>query len=406
MVSRNPRILTQALDAETLDVSVVERSLRWLDCGELNVETPNGNRWTLIGRRPGPQANLTIRTWSFLRRIVSGWDVGFAEAYMAGEISSPDLVDLLSLATRNRDLANRFRMARLPRIGLRLRHALNRNTRVGSRRNISAHYDLGNSFYRQWLDSGMSYSAAKYSPAETSLESAQTAKLDRVLDLLDSREGDRILEIGCGWGSFAERALEKHGFTVTGITLSTEQLEYARRRLAEAVAAGRCELRLQDYRDVVGTYDRIVSIEMLEAVGAAYWSTYFAKLRESLRPGGIAVLQVITIDEGRFERYRRRPDFIQKHIFPGGMLPTKKIIERETVKAGLVPVTREFFGRDYARTLEQWNVRFQGAWTEICKLGYDERFKRMWEYYFAYCQVGFEIGALDVGLYKISRPNG
>ena len=406
MAGRSPQILTQALDTKALDVSVVERSLRWLDCGQLKVETPNGNQWMLIGRRPGPQANLTIRTWSFLRRIVSGWDVGFAESYMAGEASTPDLVALLALATRNRSLANRFRMMRLPRLGLRLRHALNRNTRVGSRRNISAHYDLGNSFYRRWLDAGMNYSAAKFSPAETDLEAAQTAKLDRVLDLLDAREGHRILEIGCGWGSFAERALQKQNLTVTGITLSTEQLGYARRRLAGAVARGRCELRLQDYRDVVGSYDGVVSIEMLEAVGAAYWPTYFAKLRECLRPGGTAVLQVITIDESRFERYRRRPDFIQKYIFPGGMLPTKKIIERETVNAGLVPVTQEFFGRDYARTLQQWNARFQSAWPDICKLGYDQRFKRMWEYYLAYCQVGFDAHALDVGLYKIARPAG
>jgi cyclopropane-fatty-acyl-phospholipid synthase len=396
--------LTQTLDTETLDVPVVERSLRWLDCGQLKVEAPNGKRWTLIGHRPGPQANLTIRSWSFLRRIVSGWDVGFAEAYMAGEVSTPDLVTLLTLAARNKDIARRFRMARFPRLGLRVRHALNCNTRVGSRRNISAHYDLGNSFYSQWLDAGLSYSAALFSPAETDLESAQNAKLDRVLDLLDAREGDRMLEIGCGWGSFAERALESRNVTVTGITLSTEQLDYARQRLAGVMAGGRCKLHLQDYRDVVGTYDRVVAIEMLEAVGEPYWPRYFAKLRECLRPGGTAVLQVITIDESRFERYRRRPDFIQKHIFPGGMLPTKKIIERETLNAGLVPVSQEFFGRDYARTLQQWQARFQSAWPDICKLGYGQRFKRMWEYYLAYCQVGFEIGALDVGLYKISRP--
>lgn len=404
MVGRGPQILTQALDAETLDVSAVERSLRWLDCGQLTVETPSGTRWTLVGHRPGPQAQLTIHRWRFLRRVVSGWDVGFAEAYMAGEVSSPDLIAFLKLATRNAGLADRFRMFRFPRLGLRLRHALNRNTRIGSRRNISAHYDLGNSFYSQWLDAGMSYSAAQFSAAKPDLDSAQTAKLDRVLELLDPHEGNQVLEIGCGWGSFAERILEKHESAVTGITLSSQQLEYAQRRLANAIAAGRCALRLQDYRDVADTYDRIVSIEMLEAVGQAYWSTYFAKLRECLRPSGIAVLQVITINEDRFENYRRRPDFIQKHIFPGGMLPTKQIIERETIKAGLVPASQEFFGRDYARTLEQWNARFQEAWPEISKMGHNERFKRTWEYYLAYCQVGFEIGALDVGLYKILRP--
>lgn len=406
MVGRSPRTLTQALDTGGLDVSGIERSLRWLECGQLKVETPDGNRWTLISGCPGPRAALKIHSWHFIRRIVSGWDVGFAEAYMAGEVSSPDLVALLTLAARNEGLADRLKLLRFPKFGLRLRHALNRNTRVGSRRNISAHYDLGNSFYSQWLDAGMSYSAAQFPSAQSDLEAAQTAKLDRVLDLLDAREGDRILEIGCGWGSFAERALERRNLTVTGITLSTEQLEYARRRLAGAIASGACELHLQDYRDVIGTYDRIVSIEMLEAVGAGYWSTYFAKLRESLRPRGTAVLQVITIDEGRFESYRRRPDFIQKHIFPGGMLPTKKIIEQETIKAGLVPVSQEFFGGDYARTLEQWNVRFQGAWPEICKLGYGQRFKRTWEYYLAYCRVGFDVQSLDVGLYKLARPAG
>ena len=404
MVGRSPRTLMQALDKHAPEASAFNRSLRWLDCGRLKVETPTGNKWTLNGSRPGPRAQLTIHSWNFMRRIVSSWDVGFAEAYMDGEVSSLDLVALLTLASRNAGLADRFKTLRFPRLGLRLRHALNRNTRVGSRRNISAHYDLGNTFYSHWLDAGMTYSAARFSSVHPSLESAQAAKLDRVLDLLDARESDRILEIGCGWGSFAERALEKDHFMITGITLSTEQLEYARRRLSDAIAVGRCELQLQDYRDVAGTFDRVVSIEMLEAVGAAYWSTYFAKLRDCLRPRGTAVLQVITIDEDRFENYRRRPDFIQKYIFPGGMLPTKRIIERETIKAGLAPVTQEFFGRDYARTLEQWNARFQGAWKEIRKLGYDQRFKKMWEYYLAYCQVGFELGALDVGLYKIVRP--
>jgi len=281
---------------------------------------------------------------------------------------------------------------------------MNRNTRRGSRRNIAAHYDLGNEFYEQWLDPGMTYSAGLVSLANQTLEEAQDAKLDRVLSLLDLAGGESVLEIGCGWGSLAERMIDRHDCTVTGITLSAEQLAFAQGRLRDRTVAGRCDLRLQDYRDVRGTFDRIVSIEMLEAVGEAYWPTYFEKLQNCLRPGGAAVLQVITIDEARFDYYHRRPDFIQKYIFPGGMLPTTEIIEREIEKAGLQLVAKEFFGESYARTLEEWQRRFQDAWPAIKALGFDARFKRTWEYYLAYCQAGFDTGAINVGLYKIARP--
>jgi cyclopropane-fatty-acyl-phospholipid synthase len=280
---------------------------------------------------------------------------------------------------------------------------MNRNTRRGSRRNIAAHYDLGNEFYRQWLDPGMTYSAGLFSRAAQTLEEAQDAKLDRVISLLNLSGGERVLEIGCGWGSFAERLLQQHDGVVTGVTLSSEQLDYAQHRLGAAVQSGRCDLRLQDYRDVCGTFDRIVAIEMLEAVGEAYWSTFFEKLRDSLRPDGLAVLQVITIDDARFGNYRRRPDFIQKYIFPGGMLPTKHIIEREIAQAGLRLVAHEHFGESYARTLEHWQQRFQKSWPRIERLGFDERFKRTWEYYLAYCQAGFEANAISVGLYKVTH---
>jgi cyclopropane-fatty-acyl-phospholipid synthase len=272
-----------------------------------------------------------------------------------------------------------------------------------SRRNIAVHYDLGNEFYQHWLDPSMTYSAGLFSSRDRTLEQAQNAKLDRVITLLDLNDGDRVLEIGCGWGSLAERMIERHDCRVTGVTLSARQFDFAQRRLRNRGLAGRSSIRLQDYRDVRGTYDRIVSIEMLEAVGQAYWPTYFEKLRDRLRPGGAAVIQVITIDEDRFEDYRRRPDFIQKYIFPGGMLPTIEIIERETAKAGLSLVGKEFFADSYARTLEEWRRRFLDSWTEIEALGFDERFKRTWEYYLAYCQAGFETGIVNVGLYKIIR---
>ncbi len=375
-----------------------------LECGELVIETPAGDRFALRGRRAGARAKVTMHSWRCLWRTIFGWDVGFAEAYIAGEWSSPDLVALLKLACNNSAVAKPLKLLRMPRLWLWLRHAMNRNTRRRSRRNIAAHYDLGNEFYRQWLDTGMTYSAALFSGADQSLEEAQDAKLDRVAELLDLAGSEKVLEIGCGWGSLAERLTDRHSCTVTGLTLSAEQLAFARQRLLDRKLSRQCDLRLQDYRDVRGTFDRIVSIEMLEAVGEAYWSIYFRKLRDSLRPGGSAVLQVITIDETRFANYRRRPDFIQKYIFPGGMLPTRRIIEREISKAGLQLVACEHFGKSYARTLEHWQQRFQKSWPKIELLGFDERFKRTWEYYLAYCRAGFEADVINVGLYKFTHP--
>ena len=384
-------------------VEIVLRTLlRRLEFGQLVIDTPQRRRLTFNGAQPGPHAWLKIHNWKCLARMATGWDLGLAEAYMAGEVSSPDMAAVLRLAARNEKAADALKPLRPPSTWGRLRHALNRNTRRGSRRNISAHYDLGNQFYQQWLDAGMTYSAALFSSSTQSLEAAQNAKLDRVADLLSMSGGEHVLEIGCGWGSMAERLLQRHDCTVTGVTLSAEQLDYATQRLGDHVTAGRCDLRLQDYRELTGSFDRIVSIEMLEAVGEAYWPVYFAKLRSSLRPGGTAVLQVITIDESRFEDYRRRPDFIQKHIFPGGMLPTASRIERLAADAGLQLVEREFFGDGYARTLDIWQQRFQEAWPSIKPLGFDERFKRTWEYYLDYCQVGFETAAVDVGLYKFT----
>jgi cyclopropane-fatty-acyl-phospholipid synthase len=235
-----------------------------------------------------------------------------------------------------------------------LRHALNRNTRHGSRRNIAAHYDLGNAFYSQWLGPGRTYSSGLYLPACRTLEEAQRAKLDRVIELLAISDGERVLEIGCGWGSLAEQLIALHGCTVTGITLSAEQLAFARTQLSERGLLKKCDLRLQDYRDARGQYDRIAAIEMLEAVGEPYWPIFFANVRERLRPQGISVLQVITIDENRFENFRRRPDFIQAYIFPGGTLPTPGIIEREVAQASMELVSSEFFGDSYARTLAEW----------------------------------------------------
>jgi cyclopropane-fatty-acyl-phospholipid synthase len=399
-----PIASTDASPAQSHAAAVLRRLVGHLACGELVIDTPKGGRLPLRGSEGGPRARLSIHDWRLLGRLAFGWDIGVAESYIAGEWSSPHLTALLTLAARNGAAAGPLDKLRTPRPWRRFRHAMNRNTRPGSRRNIAAHYDLGNAFYRLWLDGGMSYSAGLYSSQHQTLESAQEAKLDRVCELLELAGGERVLEIGCGWGALAERLMNTTTCSFSGVTLSTEQLAYAQGRLGAEVQSGRCELRLQDYRDIAGRFDRIVSIEMLEAVGEAYWPTYFAKLRDSLRPGGIAVLQVITIDESRFDRYRLRPDFIQKYIFPGGMLPTKQIIAREATGAGLRPVRTASFGSSYAHTIEEWRRRFEAAWPAIEPLGFDRRFKRMWEYYLAYCQAGFEIGAIDVSFFEFVRP--
>jgi cyclopropane-fatty-acyl-phospholipid synthase len=330
--------------------------------GQLVIEMPDGDCRVMRGGAPGLSGHLSIHHPRIMWRLLNSGDAGFAESYMAGEWSTPDLHGLLQLMLANS--SDNMQSWILPPILRRIRHALNRNTFAGSRRNVAAHYDLGNAFYAHWLDAGMSYSSALFNTSGQTLEQAQEAKLDRVIDLLELRGGEHILEIGCGWGSLAQRLVEGHACHVLGITLSTEQLAFAQQRLSPEIAS-RCEFRLQDYRHVDGIFDRIVSVEMLEAVGEAYWPLFFAQLRERLRPNGIAVLQVISIAESRFATYRRRPDFIQRHIFPGGMLPTSSVIEREAGRVGLQLLGSEFFGPSYARTLAEWQRRFQAAWPAI-----------------------------------------
>lgn len=386
--------------------ALLKRMLRRIDCGEILLQTPGGRCVTIAGMRGGEQAQIKIHNWKCLLRLVGGGDLGFADGFLAGEWSTPNIHGFLSAAAPRSTKAASFERLRPPQPLTWLRHALlNRNTRRGSRRNIRAHYDLGNDFYRLWLDPSMTYSSAIYTAPRETLEQAQQNKLNRVTELLDLNGGERILEIGCGWGALARHLIEQAGCHVTGLTLSTEQLGYARRQLKQCGLADRSDLRLEDYRDTTGSYDRVVSIEMLEAVGEAYWPTFFGKLRQRLKVGGIAALQVITIDENRFEKYRRRPEFIQRYIFPGGMLPTIDIVKQEVENAGLRLASTEFFANSYARTLAEWHDRFLNAWPSIEALGFDLRFKRMWEYYLAYCRLGFEIGALNVGLYKIERSS-
>jgi cyclopropane-fatty-acyl-phospholipid synthase len=372
-----------------------------LKVGSITVVTPGGETLHFAGAIPGPEATLVLHRWRTLRRLLRDGDIGLAEAYMDGDWSSPDVTALIEFGARNDDalapVIDGFAPLRLLK---RLRHRLRANTRAGSRRNIIEHYDLGNDFYAAWLDPGMSYSAALFSDADQTLEAAQLAKQERVIELLEPQPGQRVLEIGCGWGGLMGHIVSRSGAAVTGITLSPAQHDYAKAALAHLPGA---EVRLQDYREVAERYDRIVSIEMIEAVGEAYWPTYFATLKAQLAPGGIAVLQAITIDERRYESYRAATDFIQRYIFPGGMLPTPALLDRHIEAAGLRLVRSECFGEGYARTLAEWNRRFRAAWPAIAAMGFPERFRLMWEYYLLYCEGGFRAGAIDVGLYRIEH---
>jgi cyclopropane-fatty-acyl-phospholipid synthase len=380
---------------------LVDRALPALQAGRLQLVLPNGEEIVRHGDDPGPEATLSVHRWRALWRMLFDGDHGFADGYLEGDWSTSELSQLLELFMRNETaLASQSSGRWLSLARNRLSQWWRANTRRGSRRNIAAHYDLGNDFFLPWLDSAMNYSSALYADGDT-LEQAQERKLNRAAALLDLTGGELVLEIGCGWGALAEWLIRRHGSDVFGITLSARQLAYAQARLPGAIKRGRADLRLLDYRDVQGRYDRIVSIEMIEAVGEDYWPVYFAKLRASLRNGGVALLQAITIDEHRFAAYRKRTDFIQRHIFPGGMLPTATIIEREAARAGLMLVRHESFGESYAKTLREWRSRFVRSWPNIESLGFNERFRRMWEYYLAYCEIGFRFGVIDVGFFKL-----
>ena len=379
------------------------RMLERLQFGSIVVETPGGHRIEHHASHPGPAGVIVLKRWRALRRMVMGGDIGFAEAYMDGDWTTPDLTALIELAARNGPTIDESIIPSWPvRLFNKVVHRWRDNTKLGSRRNIMAHYDLGNAFYALWLDPGMTYSSALYTAEEQSLEDAQTAKQDRVLDLLDLKGNERVLEIGCGWGGLAERLIDR-GAHVTGLTLSPAQLDYARHRLAAKGGETHADLRLQDYRDTEGKFDRIVSIEMFEAVGQRFWPIYFSKLRDRLAADGVAVLQVITIEERRFEPYQRNVDFIQRYIFPGGMLPSQAIMRRHIAEAGLQLLSAETFGESYARTLAAWNTRFQAVWPAIAGMGFPDTFKRMWEYYLCYCEAGFRTGTVDVGLYRLGH---
>ncbi|WP_034639975.1 SAM-dependent methyltransferase [Chitinilyticum aquatile] len=365
--------------------------------GLLLLELPDGSQRACGHGQP--QVTLQVRDWAAFGRILASGDIGLAEAYRDGQIDCDDWTALIRLAIANRaQLEAAINGNWLGKLAYRLRHLFNANTRSGSRRNISAHYDLGNAFYRLWLDETMTYSSACFDgDLSLDLAQAQRRKYLRLLDGLQARPGQSVLEIGCGWGGLAETAA-RAGLRVQGLTLSTEQLAYAQERLRAAGLDKLAQCSLTDYRDLPASarFDHIVSIEMFEAVGERYWPTYFTTLKRHLSREGRAALQVITIDESLFDDYRRGTDFIQQYIFPGGMLPSRTAFEAQARDAGLRVVERRDFGIDYAETLLRWRQDFEAHLDAIREQGYDEGFIRLWRFYLCYCEAGFRAGSIGV----------
>lgn len=383
--------------------ATVIKLLQHIEGGSVRLCLPNGQS-TILGSGP-ERANLMVTNERVFRRTLAEGDIGFAESWIDGDWHSDELAELLTLLAQNRaQLARAVHGSWLPVLGHRLRHLLRRNTHAGAKRNILAHYDLGNAFYRLWLDESMSYSAALFGEnPDLSLADAQRKKYLRVLELLNPKPGDAILEIGCGWGGFAEIATTEFGCIVHGITLSPSQLAWSRERATRECFSATAKFSLLDYRDVKDQYEHIVSIEMFEAVGEQFWPSYFSQLERCLKPGGRAVVQTITIANDRFKAYRRGTDFIQRHIFPGGMLPSPAEFERRVTSTNLQVKAASAFGIDYARTLAQWHQNFEAAWPQISAQGFDERFRRLWRFYLAYCEAGFRSGATDVYHYLLER---
>lgn len=373
--------------------------------GTLEGHLPDGSVRILGGRGKGPTAVVHLHHWSALVRLALSGSVGWYRAWEAGEWSSPDPVPLFDLFMRNGETLGNAGRSRGPLRWLnRLSHFLNRNSRAGARRNIHAHYDLGNDFYRLWLDAGMNYSSALFTDPGMTLEDAQIAKIDAVLDRLDLRSGGRLLEIGCGWGALAERAVERHDVIYTGITLSPAQAEIADARLRPIDLTGRSRIELCDYRDARGPYDAIASVEMVEAVGQVYWPAYLDAVANLLRPGGRAAIQYISINDALFERYAAGTDFIQAYIFPGGCLISESRFRALAEERGLAWREVRHFGGCYAETLRQWRERFDAA-VDAGQLpaGFDERFVRLWRYYLQYCEGGFRGGGIDVAQVTLEK---
>ena len=401
----NPETHHQVLNGLPRLARLAARLAMNIKYGSLDAEFPDGRVLRIRGKEPGPHGTLMINDWRFFKMVIQGGDVGVGEAYMAGYWTSPDVTTFLEVFCINQESTiDAMRGSPVTRFLLSVRHWLNSNTKRGSKRNISAHYDLGNAFYKEWLDPSMTYSSAIYTNETNNLEQAQNEKYASLVRQTGIHPEHSVLEIGCGWGGFAEYVGKMVGAHVKALTISREQFDYAKERIFKAGLNEKVDIVFQDYRDERGMFDRIASIEMFEAVGEKYWPTYFKQLARCLKPGGKAGLQIITIQDRMFEDYRRGTDFIQRYIFPGGMLPPPGRLTAIGKSLDLDLTDQKIFGQDYARTLAEWRERFVVAWPRIRPLGFDERFKRLWEFYMHYCEAGFRAGNIDVRQMVYAKP--
>jgi cyclopropane-fatty-acyl-phospholipid synthase len=397
-------LMTLTPDTVEANLPDVPRSVRLalafaarLRRGTLDITLPDGRVVRCGGLEPGPAAQMTVHDYRFAWRLARGGDLGIAESYLRREWDTPDLTEFLYVFCINHDLIQTMLGNKpLARLAQLARHWFNRNTRRQARRNIYAHYDIGNSFYSAWLDPTMTYSSALFEEDAQDLTAAQHNKYRRLAEAINLQPGQTVLEIGCGWGGFAEYVATHYDVRVVGLTISAEQRDFARKRMQAAGVADKVEIRFQDYRDERGRYDRIASIEMIEAVGEQFWPHYFTQIRDRLMPGGLAGIQAITIQDKFFNAYRREVDFIQRYVFPGGMLPSPQVLKALGDRFGMPVIRERIFGEDYAKTLATWRDNFRAAWPSLTPMGFDERFRRLWEYYLAYCEAGFLSGNIDV----------
>ena len=382
--------------------ALLDKWLSRIEAGKLRAVFPSDFQKVYSGAQGGPTADIQINSWKLIPRLLLSGDLGLAESFLSGEWETSNLSQLILLGDINeRALGNAVTPSKFVNLIERLRHQKRDNSKRGSRRNIAAHYDLGNEFYSHWLDNSMSYSSALFTDFGEELEVGQNRKYQRLAKALKLKEGDQVLEIGCGWGGFAEIAAKEYKCNVVGITLSNEQAKFAQRRMQENQLSNLVDIRIEDYRDVQGSFDKIVSIEMFEAVGEEHWRNYFETIKTRLKPGGLAGIQSITIANEFFETYKRRPDFIQKYIFPGGILPSEDKLNNAVSSAGLKILDDYYFGKSYAETLRRWQSTFEQKWDDIKNLGFDEKFQNMWRYYLSYCEAGFETGHINVGQFLI-----
>ena len=377
-----------------------------LNSGRVDFILPDGRRFRAEGSKPGPVAEVTINNPDVFARLVREGDLGFCDAYLDGWWTTPDLQAFMDfIHADNDDMYDGFPGMALVRAWEKARFWFQSNTKRQALKNISYHYDLGNDFYSLWLDDTMTYSSALFNTSQESLEKAQIAKYASMVDQMGVKPGDHVLEIGCGWGGFAEYAAKERGLKVTGLTISKEQLDYANKRIKSRGLSDKVNLKLQDYRDETGVYDGVASIEMFEAVGEKYWPVYFDKIKQCLKPGKQATLQIITIQDARWDVYRKSVDFIQKYIFPGGMLPSPSVLRQEIHRAGLSVQHSIEFGKSYSQTLRRWFEVFNNKWDDISAMGFDDRFRRMWNFYLTSCAATFESGNCDVTQITLQKPD-